>query len=211
MWPTLFHVDGAPRCHIHPRLPSFSSSSLVTAAKPTLCVRPWAVRGSLYASTAFKRIQRYRDEFQVLQGLWQFPDLFQYAWVVLTHGSQLWLLLRPTWAARPDFVDLWPVHRPPCSTGPMLSLMLCHHRLKILSKFWTVSPAFSFCTRPRKLCSWSCGLLLNMSMPQLIRVPAGGIQAPVLCKLSGGLLWVTSLRTACIKQKSSTMGFMCML
>ena len=177
--------------HVHPRLPSFSSSfSPVTATKPTLCVRPCAVRGSSYASTAFKRIQRCRDQFQVLQGLWQFPDLFEYAWVVLTHGSQLWLLLRPTWAARPDFMDLWPVHGPPRSTGPMLSLMLCHHNLKILNKFWTASPAFSFCTRPCKLCSWSCGLLLNMSMPrlhpdQLVRIPAGGIQAPVLCKLSG--------------------------
>ena len=129
----------------------------------------------------------------------------------LSHGSQLWLLLRPTWAARPDFVDLWPVHRPPYSTRPTLSLMLCRHSLKILDKFWTVSPAFSFCTRPRKLCSWSCGLLLKYvharaAPEQLIRIPAGGVQAPVLCKFSGGLLWEAILENGLYKTEVLNYG-----
>lgn len=75
MWPELFFADGK-KPHLHLFLPSFSSFSLLTSTKPT-CVRPCAVRGSLYASTAFKRIQGWRVEFMILQGLWLFPNPFE--------------------------------------------------------------------------------------------------------------------------------------
>lgn len=47
-------------------------------------------------------------------------------------------------------------HIQPCtSKGPEPALMPDCHRLKILNKFWTRNPAFSFCTGPYKLCSQS--------------------------------------------------------
>lgn len=63
------------------------------------------------------------------------------------------------WLHGKHLYSLWALH----SEGPMLDLILCYCRIEMLKNFLTGGPAFSFCTEPHKLCSWSC---FEDSLPQ---------------------------------------------